>query len=135
MDCQSSSEPRAILELRAKTCVALDAVFAPRAALRVVVAQQRLGPVDGSGETGLGRLLRLELFPKRAHLLCLIVWQQAEDAVGGPFFAVTFANLRRRVVDKGVACVDLDDVVHEDHLEHTQEIHRFVGILSRAQSP
>ncbi len=109
--------------------VARDAVFTPSAALRVVIAQQRLQTVNGRSEPCLWRFLGLELLPQGTHFRLLVGGQEAEDAVGRAFLALPFADLRRRVVDEGIPGVNFHEVVDEDHLEDTREVHGLVGVL------
>jgi hypothetical protein len=92
-----------------------DVVFAPGGALGVVVVQQRLEAVEGVGKVGVGGGGGFELFPEGAEGGGLVGGEEAEEFVGGGAFAGGFAQVGRRVVAVGVAGVDFDDVVDEEH--------------------
>ena len=86
--------------------------------------------IDGRGELGLGRLLRLELVPQRSKLRRLVGRQQSEEALGGARLALVLIRQAGRVVGKRVAGIDLHDVVDEEHFQHAQHIElRRVGGL------
>lgn len=102
---------------------------APGAALGDGVVQEGLEAIEGVGVLGFRRLAGLEFFPKLAELAALIGREKAEEAVGGALLADIFFGKSDGVIGEGVAGIDLDDVVDEDHLDGVEEIDGYDGIL------
>lgn len=95
-----------------------DTMALPGGALGVGVEQHGVEAVAGGGETGLGGGAGLELVPEGAELDGLVGGEEAEDAVGGEALAGVLINHAGGVVGEGVAGVDFDEVVDEEHFEN-----------------
>lgn len=107
-----------------------DAVAVPSGAFGEAVEKHRLKAVDGGGEFGLGRFLGFKLVPKRAEFASLVGREQAEDAIGGFRFALVLTDHRGGVVGEGIAGVDFDEVVKDDHFEDAKNVEvGDVGVL------
>ena len=63
----------------------------------------------------------------------LIGWQQAEDALGRGALLLGFQLARGGVVDKGVARVDLDQVVDQQHRDDPPDVDLGRGVLREHQ--
>ena len=111
-----------------------DRVLAPRAAARQPVQKHRLQPVDRLREAGLRRRLGLELVPHGPQAGALVEWQHSEDPLGRELlagFLIGPTGLVHGRVDERVAGIDLDEVVHEQHLDDAADIDRFVRVLGQ----
>ena len=107
-------------------------MLAPAAAVVGVVQQHGLEAVEGAGEPGVGRLAGLELLPQGPQLAALLGRQEAVTA--GRRRPASRSDLRGQpglVVDEGVAGVDLDEVVEQQHREDAGEVDRLVGVLGQ----
>ena len=102
--------------------VGSDAVALPGGTLGVGVEQHGVEAVAGGGETGLRGGAGLELIPQGAKLDGLIGGKEAEDAVGGEALAGMLIYHASGVVGEGVAGVDFDEVVDEEHFENAQDV-------------
>ena len=80
------------------------------------VRQQRLQAVERVGEAGLVRRARLELVPQGAQPSVQVVREEAEHIGRGGLLSSRLVQIGRRVVTKGVARLDLDDVMEQEHL-------------------
>ena len=117
-------DPAAMWALRARTrsavmpwrCQAAPSVWA--------LSNMGVEAVAGGGETGLRGGAGLELIPQGAKLDCLIGGKEAEDAVGGEALAGMLIYHASGVVGEGVAGVDFDEVVDEEHFENAQDVER-----------
>lgn len=109
-----------------------DAMAGPGGAVGAAVQKHGLEAIDGGGEFGFGGLSGFELIPECAELARLIFGQQAEDAVGGTRFAFVLIGHRGGVVGEGVAGVDFDEVVDDDHLQDAKDVEgRDVGVFGQ----
>jgi hypothetical protein len=109
--------------------VEADAMGAPRGALGVVVVEDGLEAVEGGGKAGLGRLPGFEFVPELAKLGGLVRRQDAEDTIGGTLLALGLIAVSLGVVYQGVASVDFDNVVDEEHADDAGDIDGLDGIF------
>ncbi|MNF00420.1 hypothetical protein D3C80_1992470 [compost metagenome] len=79
-------------------------------------------PIHRAGKLRFCCFACLELIPKSAEFQRLIFWQNAEYPGGCLHFTLFLVERTCIVIDKGVACIDLNDVMDDQHLEHTQQI-------------
>jgi len=110
---------------------ARGAIETPGAALRRQVLEKRLEAVDGVGEAGFGRLLRLEFFPEGTKPAAEIGREDAEEAVGGPALALGSRLGGFGIVSEGILGVDFHQVVRGQHFENMFEIERLDGIFAQ----
>ena len=103
----------------------------PGAALRVIVVKLRNEPIQRVGKSGFRSPGRFEFAPKLTELRRLILWKKPEDAVGSPAFFLDLVSLS--IINVGIAGIDLDDVVDEDHPDDFGDIERLVGVFGKCQ--
>ena len=72
----------------------------------------------------------LKFLPDRAQLLPLIGRKQAVEAVCRLFLALTLSGQSLRVVGVGVAGVDFDHVVDEQHGHRFQHVDCLIGVFA-----
>ncbi len=106
-------------------------MLAPDRALGRVVEHQRRQSVERRREARLDRLPRLELVPQGSEARGLVVGQQAEQPGGRRLLALRLVLLAHLVVDERVPGVDLDDVVHDDQLQHAPHVDRLGRVLGQ----
>ena len=70
-----------------------------------------------------------EFLPPRAERVCLLSRQEAENALGRGAFFLGFQLARGGVVDKGVARIDLDHVVDQQHRDDAPDVDLGGGVL------
>ena len=94
-----------------------------------MIEQDRLQPVAGLGETRVGTLGRLEFIPGGAEGLSLIRGQQAEQDIGRRLLAFGLAMVGQRQMQRGVAGLDLHQIVQDQHLHHAPDIDRLHRVV------
>lgn len=109
-------------------------IFDPAAAIGLQIGDQRLYAVDGFGEDGVVGLGGFKLFPEGAVVVALVGGQDAKDAVRSFLFLDGLNSRIGAAVDGGIACVNLDDVVQEDHLDHAPDVDGAYRMFSQRQS-
>jgi hypothetical protein len=93
------------------------------------VEQQGLQSVHGFGEPGLGSAALLELLPECLEALRLVDRKQAEDVYRRSHLPLVLIGTCRTVVQRRVACVDLDEIVQEDELDGVSQVNGLVEVL------
>lgn len=91
---------------------------------RQQVVDQGLQGVDGSGEGRLGRAPFFKLLPKRTQLCRLIFRQDAKQLRSALSFLFSLPLSGLRGVEPGVAGIDFDEVMHQQHPRHFEPIER-----------
>lgn len=75
------------------------------------------------GEPRFGRLLTLELFPHRPHLLCHISGEKPKDTLRRSFLPFTLRQHSGLVEGKSIPGINLYQVVNEQHSDNVKHIH------------
>ena len=90
-------------------------------------------PVAGRSEFGFGGYLSLKFIPQRAKICGLIFGQKTEYPFSGLGLAFMLIDHQLRVVGEGIARIDLNQIVNQDHFEHPQHIQGLVdGMFSQS---
>lgn len=120
--------PDAGLELRQS-----DVEIVPRSAPAFEIAENGLNPVDGFGEDRIVAFASFEFPPQVREISRKALWKKAEEARRGCVFLFGLKPGIMGAVDRHVACVDLDDVMEQHHLQHPVSGHRSDGMLGQNQ--
>ena len=108
-------------------------MLAPGAAAAGVVEEHGLQSIERGGEARVGGRARVELLPQGPQLGAEIGRQQREQSIGGATLTLVLIGSPGLVVTEGVAGIDLDQVVHQDHLEHAGEVEAGRAVLGEQQ--
>ncbi|KAK68889.1 hypothetical protein L500_3802 [Bordetella holmesii CDC-H643-BH] len=95
--------------------------------------QQGLQSVERFGKARVVAAAGFELLPQRVEGFALIGRQQCKDTQRGSLLTLGLAGLRRCVMKGGVAGIDLDDVVDQQHLDYAQHIDGRGGVLRQRE--
>ena len=80
---------------------------------------QGLESVKRRGENGIRRGFSFEFFPQSNEFLHVIGGKKAENSCCGKSLPGGLLLLRVGIVEPGVSCVDLNDIVDQKHCYHT----------------
>lgn len=111
--------------------VIADIVIRPAATACGQVLVGGLEPVQRLGKARVNCLVRLELFPQRPQAGSLISRKKAKDAVGGGGFVLLQGRRVMAAKDRGIARVDLDKVMDQQHADHPVDRHAFGCMFSQ----
>ena len=105
----------------------------PAAATGVGIEQERLEAIERIRKTGFGRLARFKLIPERTEDRPLIRGQHAKEPIRRRALTFIFRRVCCGIVREGITGIDLNQIVDDDQLKHSSDVHSRRRILTERQ--